>query len=97
MLPNGLDMAINRTRDYIINTLEAELLLGKASSDLTLEGAQMIIEAVRKECVDDLKLCKDIQYTINKIDSTTVEIILTKIIFDGIITKVKVKYSIEVQ
>lgn len=97
MLPNGLDMYINRTRDYVINTLEAELLLGQSSSDLTLEGAQMIVEAVRKECVDDLKICKDIQYTINKIDSTTVEILLTKLVFDGIITKVKVKYSIEVQ
>ena len=57
----------------------------------------MIVEAVRKECVDDLKLCKDIQYSISKIDSTTVEIVLTKLVFDGIITKVKVKYSIEVQ
>ena len=97
MLPNGLDMSINRSRDYIINTLEAELVLGKHSSDLTLEGAQMIVERVRKECVDDLQIVKDIQYTINKIDSTTVEILLTKLIFDGIITKVKVKYSIEVQ
>ena len=97
MLPNGLDMSINRTRDYIINTLEAELLLGQSSSDLTLEGAQMIVEAVRKECVDTLKICKDIQYSISKIDSTTVEILLTKLVFDGVITKVKVKYSIEVQ
>lgn len=97
MLPNGLDMSINRTRDYIINTLEAELLLGKASSDLTLEGAQMIVENVRKEVVDDLSIVKDIIYTITKEDSKTIVITLNKLIFDGIITKVKVKYSIEVQ
>lgn len=97
MLPNGLDMSINRTRDYIINTLEAELLLGKASSDLTLEGAQMIVENVRKEVVDDLGIVKDIIYTITKEDSQTIVITLNKLIFDGIITKVKVKYSIEVQ
>ena len=97
MLPNGLDMSINRTRDYVFNTLEAELLLGKASSDLTLEGAQMIVENVRKECVEDLKLLKEIEYTIKKADSKTAEIILRKLIFDDIITKVKVKYSIEVQ
>lgn len=97
MLPNGLDMYINRTRDYVINTLEAELLLGKASSDLTFEGAQMIVEDVRKECVEDLKLLKEIEYTIEKADSKTAEIRLRKLIFDDIITKVKVKYSIEVQ
>lgn len=97
MLPNGLDMYINRTRDYIINTLEAEILLGKTSSDITLDGAQMIVEKVRKECVDDLQLLEDIQYTITKVNSTTVEIALTKLIFNGVITKVKVKYSIEVQ
>lgn len=97
MVPNGLDMSINRTRDYVINTLEAEVLLGKASSDLTFEGAQMIVEAVRKECVEDLKLLKEIEYTIEKVDSKTAEIRLRKLIFDDIITKVKVKYSIEVQ
>jgi hypothetical protein len=97
MLPNGLDMYINRSRDYIINTLEAELLLGQSSSDLTLEGAQMIVENVRKEVVDDLKIVEDIIYEITKEDSQTVVITLTKLVFNGIITKVKVKYSIEVQ
>lgn len=97
MLPNGLDVYINRTRDYIINTLEAELLLGQSSSDLTLEGAQMIVENVRKEVVDDLSIVKDIIYTITKEDSKTIVITLNKIIFNDIITKVKVKYSIEVQ
>lgn len=97
MLPNGLDMYINRTRDYVINTLEAELLLGQSSSDLTLEAAQMIVEKVRKEVVDDLGIVKDIIYTITKEDSKTIVITLNKLIFDGIITKVKVKYSIEVQ
>ena len=97
MLPNGLDMYINRTRDYVINTLEPELLLGKSSSDLTLEGAQMIVEKVRKEVVDDLGIVKDIIYTITKEDSKTIVITLNKLIFDGTITKVKVKYSIEVQ
>lgn len=97
MLPNGLDMYINRTRDYVINTLEAELLLGQSSSDLTLEGAQMIVENVRKEVVDDLNIVEDIIYEITKEDSQTIVITLTKLVFNGIITKVKVKYSIEVQ
>ena len=46
---------------------------------------------------EDLKLLKEIEYTIKKADSKTAEIILRKLIFDDIITKVKVKYSIEVQ
>ena len=97
MLPNNLDMAINRTRDYVINTLQAEILLGEANSDLTFDTAQLIVEKVRNECVDNLHLLKDIVYHIERVSTTEIDIVLDKLVFDGIITKVKIHYSIEVQ
>ena len=96
-LPNGLDLYINRTRDYVINRLEAEVLLGEASSDTTIQTAHSIVEAVKKECIDDLKLLKDIEYTISKTNAETIRIALTKLIFDGVILNIDIPFSIEVQ
>ena len=96
MMPNNLDMYVNRTRDYVINHIEAELLLGESNSDLTEETAQILVEEVRNECVDTLKLLKDIQYHIERISATEIDIVIDKLIFDGVITKVKIHYKIEV-
>lgn len=95
--PNKLDLYINRGRDYVINRLEAEVLLGEASSETTLETAQSIAENVRKEVCDDLKMLKDIEYTIEKVSSKVVRIALTKLVFDDIIIKVEIPFNIEVQ
>lgn len=96
-LPNGLDLYINRTRDYVINRLEAEVLLGEASSDVSIQTAHSIVEAVKKECIDDLKLLKDIEYAISKTNAETIRIALTKLIFDGVILNIDIPFSIEVQ
>ena len=97
MLPDNLDMAINRTRDYVINTLQAEILLGESNSDLNIDTARLLVERVRDECVDTLHLLKDIEYHIEKVSTTEIDIVLDKLVFDGIITKVKIHYAIEVQ
>lgn len=96
-LPNNLDLYINRVRDYVINRLDAGLILGQASSDVTLETAQSIAESVRKECVDDLGLLKDIEYSVAKLEGKVVQMALEKLIFDDIILKVRIPFSIEVQ
>lgn len=96
-LPNNLDLYINRVRDYVINRLEAEVILGQTSGDATLETAQSIAEAVRKECVDDLNLLKDIEYSVAKLEGKVVQIALEKLIFDDVILKVRIPFSIEVQ
>ena len=97
MVPNGLDMSINRTRDYVINRIQAELLLGESNSELTEDSAQTLVENVRNECVDTLHLLKDIVYHIERVSATEIDIVLEKLVFDGIITKVKIHYAIEVQ
>ena len=97
LLPNNLDMSINRTRDYVLNRIEAELLLGESNSEATEDTAQILVENVRNECVDDLKLLKDIQYHIERVSATEIDIVIDKLVFDGIITKVKIHYRIEVE
>ena len=96
-LPNKLDLYINRTRDYVINSLEAEVLLGEINSESTSETAHTIAERVRKECVDDLKLLKDIEYHIEKVSSKVSRIALDRLLFDDVIVKVEIPFNIEVQ
>ena len=96
-LPNGLDLYINRVRDYVINRLEAEVILGEQSSDATIETAHTIAETVKKECVDDLKLLKDIEYHIEKVSAKVVKIALDALVFDDVIITVDIPYSIRVE
>ncbi len=96
-LPDELDLYINRVRDYVVNRLEAERLLGESIGSNDLESAASIAENVREECVTDLELLEDIIYSVKKSSSNCVEIVLEKLVFNDVITKVIVHYSIEVQ
>lgn len=96
-LPNKLDLYINRVRDYVINRLEAELILGESSSERTIETAQSIAESVKKECVDDLNLLKDIEYHIEKVSAKVVKIALDALVFDDVIIRVDIPFSIRVE
>lgn len=96
-LPNGLDLSINRSRDYILSRLQVETQLGNKNNDLTMETLTTIVENVREEAINTLQLCKDIKYHIERVSSECVDIVIDKIIFDGIITDIKIHYSVEVQ
>lgn len=96
-LPNKLDLYINRVRDYVINRLEAEVILGEHSSDATIETAHTIVETVKKECVDDLKLLKDIEYHIEEVSGKVVKIAIDALVFDDVIITVDIPYSIRVE
>ena len=97
MLPNGLDIYINRVRDYVLKTIAIETYLGEQSSDATVEGIDNILETVRRICVEELHLLKDIIYTVEKVSSDCIEIYIDSMKFDGIITKINVYYTIEVE
>ena len=96
-LPNGLDLYINRVRDYVINRLEAESLLGEVSDEVTMDTAFNIVEEVKRECIKDLRLLKNIKCEIKETNASTVRISLTKLVFDGVILNIDIPYSIEVQ
>ncbi len=97
LLPNNLDLYINRTRDYVLNRISVETQLGEPSNDITLEGIENIIENVKNNCVEELHLLEDIIYHVEKRTATCVDVIIDKMVFAGIITDIKIHYSIEVQ
>lgn len=96
-LPDGLDLYINRVRDYVVNRMEAERLLGEIVSPDDLESATAIAENVREECVDDLELLEDIIFSVRKLSGNCIEISLDKLIFNDVIEIVKIPFNIEVQ
>ena len=96
-LPDGLDLYINRVRDYIINRIAVETYLGEINSEASIEGISNIVENIRYQCVDVLGLLKDFEYTVKKESATCVNVILEKLIFDDVITEIKITYNIEVQ
>lgn len=96
-LPNELDLYINRTRDYVINRISVETQLGEPSNDATIDGIQNIVEGVKHHCIDELQLLEDIVYHIEKVSPSEIDVIIEKMVFNGIITDIKIHYSIEVQ
>ena len=96
-LPNKLDLYINRTRDYVINRISVETQLGEPSSDETIDGVVNIVEGVKYSCIKELRLLEDIIYRVEKISANRIDVIIEKMVFNGIITDIKIHYSIEVQ
>ena len=96
-LPNTLDLYINRTRDYVINRISVETQLGEPSSDATIDGITNIVEGVKYTCVEQLGLLEDIIYHVEKVSANRIDVIIEKMVFNGIITDIKIHYSIEVQ
>lgn len=96
-LPDGLDLYINRVRDYVINRIAVETYLGEVNSEKSVEGISNIVENIRYQCVDVLGLLKDIQYRVVKSSSTCVDVILERLIFDNVITEIRITYNIIVE
>ena len=96
-LPNGLDLYINRVRDYIINRIAVETFLGEIGSDKTLEGISNVVENIRYQCVDVLRLLKDFEYRVEEESASCVNVILERLVFDEVITTIKITYNIEVE
>lgn len=96
-LPNKLDLYINRTRDYVINRISVETQLGELNNDITLSVIENIVEGVKFKCVDELHLLEDIIYHVEKTNPNTIEVVIDKMVFNGVITDIKIHYAIEVQ
>ena len=97
--PNGLDLYINRVRNYVIKEMNVEFALGKRNRPLTHSEIEHIVDTIKYKCtnVDELDLLKDIKYTVNKSNSKCVEITITELLFEDIITKIRIKYKIKVE
>ena len=97
LLPDGLDLYINRTRDYVIRRIAVETYLGDPSNENTVEGITTVIESIIETCVNELKLLEGIEYHVTKTSATCVDVVIDKMIFGGVITEINIHYSIEVQ
>lgn len=95
--PNGLDLYINRVRDYVIREFNLHEFLGDRNNSKTYGAIQQEIDRVRSKCIDALDLLVDIEYTIEKVSSKCVAIRISRLLFDDIITDIDVYYTIEVQ
>lgn len=95
--PNGLDLYINRVRDYVVKEFALHQFLGERNNDVTLSEIKQEVDRVEDECVRVLDLLEDIQYTVAKENASTVGITIDSLIFSGIITKINVYVRVEVE
>jgi hypothetical protein len=95
--PNGLDLYINRGRDYVVKALSLHQFLGERNRELTLSNIKFEVDRVKNECINVYDIVKDIEYSVEKKSADTVDIHITKLVFDGIITEIDVYVTVEVE
>ena len=71
--------------------------LGDRNRPATHNEVIQELDRVKYKCIDSMDLLKDIVYTITKIDAETLKVRLISLTFDGIITRMEVEYTIEVE
>jgi len=94
--PNGLDLYVNRVRDYVVKQMSLHEFLGERNNEVTLEEIKHEIMRVKEFCVNGLDLLRDIEFDVAKKSANTVDIHITKLLFDGLITTLDVYVTVEV-
>ena len=97
MLPDELDLYINRTRDAVLNNIAVETALGEKNNAKTENGIITLMEGLKQRYVNDLNLLEDITYHIEKNSTKIIDVVIDSMLFDDIITAINLYYSIEVQ
>lgn len=95
--PNGLDLYVNRVRDYVLKEMALHQFLGDRNRTPTHNQVIQELDRVKYKCIDTMDLLKDIIYTVKKEDAQTLGITIHSMKFDGIITRINVYYTIEVE
>jgi len=96
-LPNGYDLYINRTRDFVVKEMSLHQFLGERNREATLNEIKQELDRVKDRCVNTLDLLEDIEYNVEKKSPKCVDINITKLLFAGIITEIDVYITIEVE
>jgi len=94
---NGLDLYINRVRDYVTREFALHAFLGERNRQATWSEINQEISRVKNNCVDTLDLLRDIEYNVVKKNAKCVDVNITSLLFDGIITEIDVYITIEVE
>ena len=95
--PNGLDLYVNRVRDYVVKEMSLHQFLGERNRDATLEEIRHEVMRVKELCIKTLDLLKDIEFEVIKKSANKADIHITKLLFDGIITEIDVYVTVEVE
>lgn len=93
---NGLDLYINRTRDYVVNEFSLRKYLGEKNNQATLSGIEMECNRLLQLFRNSLSIVENITYAVEKVNSNTVNVILNTLQFADIITEIDVFITIEV-
>ena len=95
--PNGLDLYVNRVRDYVVKQLALHQFLGERNRETTLNEIKHEVDRVKNECVKVMDLLKDIEFTVEKKSADTVNVHIQRLLFDGLITEIDVYVTVEVE
>lgn len=95
--PNNLDLYVNRVINYVNKEMDIQPFLGERNRPATLDLVKQEVEYHKNRCIDVLDLLKDIEYTVTKKDAQTAEIHVTRLVFDGILTRINVYYNVVVE
>ena len=94
--PNGLDLYINRTRDFVCKEFQLHEFLGRRNREATLDEIKQELSRVEMLCVDTLDLLEDINYDVKKKNANCVDVYIDSLTFAGIITEIDVYVKVEV-
>lgn len=94
--PNGLDLYMTRVLAYIVNDFSLRKALGERNN-LSMSLIELELGALYKKFIKDLGLVIDIEYTIEKEDAETVNVIISRVVFAGVVITINVFITIEVE
>ena len=94
--PNGFDLYINRTRDFVCKEFQLHEFLGRRNREATLDEIKQELSRVEMLCVDTLDLLEDINYDVVKKDANCVDIYIDSLTFAGLITEIDIYVKVEV-
>lgn len=95
--PDDLDLYVNRVRDYVVKEFALHEFLGERNRQATLDEIEHELANVKNLCVNSLDLLEDIGYYVEKESSNCVGIHIESLMFAGIITRINMYVSLEVE
>lgn len=94
--PNGLDLYINRVRAYVIKALNLHDFLGDRNRNPTLDEIKHEVMRIKKHCVDDLDLLRDIKFEVIKKSAKVAEVHLKELLFDDLIIQINLYVTVNI-
>ena len=95
--PNGLDLYINRVRDYVVKEMSLHQFLGDRNRPKSYDEVVQELDRIKYNCVNVLDLLKDINYTVKKESRKCVGIYIDSLTFEDIITHINMYVRVEVE